>query len=232
MEDKMYFLVHRVYSHKERPNDDRRSRVYGWTGSRKVLRAFLKQRDEKKYTFVELTGMEMAEIYSHNDLSRENMITFLLLKSSQTGETFHLFMTLNELNEVEKRVQRIFVDLSMLTRIVTPHSYDLEFDNREDITNKIILFMELYLNIKDKYSDALHFIGYRPSEIEKYYPPPDREEAEIVDDAIDMAYAGNISMEYFNEPHDQIPGLMALEDVSKQILYSLESFIKVMKEDL
>jgi len=76
----------------------------------------------------------------------------------------------------------------------------------------------------------LEYIGFRPPELEHIFQPADMTD---IDSMIDLAYEGyQDAREYYYEPDNIVPGLSVLEDVSKQILYSLESFIKVMKGDL
>ena len=216
MEDKIYFLLYRVYDRKERPDLKENVRMYGWTSNKKVLRAFLNQRDKKKYTVFKATEEEIGIAYSHNDLCPENMISMLKLCSVKDGEIYPLFMTALEMNEVEKKIQRMFREKCSISNIKL-------HDEKDDI-----YFINLFLNLRDEYSEALHYIGYRPPEVGQLFPSTEYD----VDDTLNTAYGEHLfDMEDYSSD-DQALGISVLDDVSKQILYSLESFVKVMMYDL
>ena len=79
-DEKEYYLVFRVYSKDERPSLKERSHVYGWTSNKKILKAFLKQRDEKKYAVRKLQADEfMNRLHQYNDETDDLMIDFIKL---------------------------------------------------------------------------------------------------------------------------------------------------------
>ena len=55
------YMIYRTYTPQERP--DLRDRVvfYGWTRSKHIRKAFLKQRDPKKYRWYHFSDEEIAE---------------------------------------------------------------------------------------------------------------------------------------------------------------------------
>jgi len=217
VEDKLYYIIYRVYSHREGPGNHN---IYGWTDSKKILKAFLQQRDEKKYSVRKLTREEIGESYSENDFYYENMISFIRLRSVQTGECIPLFMTMNEMSEVEKKIQKFFIELSSMDKMSVVISGK----------KSPLYYLNMFIHLDEKYSEALEYIGFRPPELEHIFQPADMTD---IDSMIDLAYEGyQDAREYYYEPDNIVPGLSVLEDVSKQILYSLESFIKVMKGDL
>lgn len=103
----------------------------------------------------------------------------------------------------------------------------------KDIDNIITIFNCL----DDYYGDALEYIGFRPSILQSMYSRAGYMEGELEIDqtvyAIESAYDGSTSHpeEEYASKHN-IPGLSILDDPFKKVLYSVESFIKVLKEDL
>lgn len=211
-EEKEYYMVYRMYSNKERPGVKENSHIYGWTNNKNILKGFFKQRDERKYLVVKMRMVEIEELVcSHSyEGTGDYMIDYTKLKSSKTQEEFSLFMTVNEMREVERGVQRIFEDLSALDKI-----------NADDILS----YVNMVLNLDQKYYDALFYLGYRPKEIEGLFDS-------------DMCICDKVPWEgmpceEFYQPRvvNDTPG-GALKDVATKIIYSIESFIKVMRKDL
>jgi hypothetical protein len=219
MDDDIHYLLYRVFSQKERPTlSDGNNYFYGWTNSKKIVKAFFKQRDKNKYVVFESTLDEIASRYSENDLRLEKKISFLKLKSAKTGEEFSIFMTSSEMCEAEKRIQRM----------AERHCYFLNIDEKKGILHYIVLF----INLKEKYQEALNYIGYRPPEMQSMFDSVREERAEI-EECIDLAYGESLNpREYYHDPQENVPGLSTLSDVSKMILYSVESFVKVLKDDM
>ena len=97
--------------------------------------------------------------------------------------------------------------------------------------------LELYINLDDYYLDALQYLGFKPPEMDILFDSAEYRESTdaiySIDALIDSAYDA-----LFDVPHEvyvhegKIPGLSVLESVDTKILYSLESFMKVMKEDM
>lgn len=209
-------MVYRVYSNKERPGIKDKIVAYGWTTNKNVLKAFFKQRNDKKYMVRKVRKDQIGEAFDRNnhDATGEYMIEYLPLRSAKTNESIHLFMTTNEMQEVEIKIQRMFEELSSLDRLDK---------------NNIGKYANLVLNIDQSYYDALFYIGYRPKEIAAAFESMDIS----VCNQISNAYDGMPCEEYYYNGHlNQAPGLSALEDVSNKIIYSIESFIKVMRKDL
>ena len=208
-------MVYRVYDNKERPDEKRNSHIYGWTCSKKVLKAFIHQRGEKKYLVKKMTMEELTNrLHNHDyDATGRYAIDFIKLKSVKNGEEFKLFMTANEMKQVEREVQRIFEDLSDLDRI--------DPDN-------ISRYVNMVANLNEKFYDALFYLGYRPKEIEAAFDSP-------LGDMCTNPYDGIECEEYYQSNSCNDEGrrqLTAYDDVSNKIIYSIESFIKVMRKDL
>jgi hypothetical protein len=176
--------------------------MYGWTDNKKVLKAFLRQRDKKKYAFIEMDKDEMMEKFSDNFPPEDGMINYIRVKSSQSLEEITLFMTENELVEAEKKIQKMFLDLCSVGNIKA--------------VEEIGYFLNMIVNLKKKYVDALAFIGYRPTEIDILF--------DSIEDLEARENIFNIYSHYL-EPKWE-------EDISRITIYSIESFIKVMSEDL
>lgn len=209
-EEKDCYVVYRVYRGKELPDTNKTSHIYGWTCSKKVLKAFLKQRGEKKYLLKKMTMDELSNrLHDHDhDVAGRYMIDFIKLKSAKTGEEFHLFMTVHEMNQAERAIQRLFED-----------ACDLDKIDPDDISR----YVNMVINLQEKYYDALFYLGYRPKEIEGLFS----------DDFITTSsypYDGIPFDEYYM--NDDPPVYSPTADVANKIIYSIESFVKVMREDL
>jgi len=218
---KKYYIVYRVFSRKERPWFSDTSRIYGWTNNKQVLKAFMQQRDSKKYVSYEMDKEEIGEIFSSTHLPIESMIDMTSsLKSSSTGETIAFFSTANEFTEAQKRIHRIFIDLSSLSNIESKKK-DTEY------------FVKMFLGLKEKYIEALHYIGYRPKEIDILFDSVEDQMSKVeVIHRLDTAYESFGPREWDYVHGDMQLGYSVLEDVSEKIIYSLESFVKALREDL
>lgn len=215
------YLVYRTYTKKERPGLSDRSRFYGWSSNKSVVKAFLEQRNPKKYTVIKMSKDRIAETFSEEIDDVDAMIDMLKLKSVSTGEEIPLFMTLNEMRETEKKIQRMFDDTASLERIDGTGNY-----------------LQMFLNFDEYYADALFLIGCRPREIDIMFPSADYHDdyssimkvEEEIDNAYDRIYTS--PSETYTSHYNKILGLSTLEDVCNKIYYSIESFVKVLKDDM
>lgn len=213
-----YYLVYRVFDRKERPWKVDGSIMYGWTNNKKVLKAFLQQRDKNKYRVFGFDKEELGEMYSSSIPPIESMIDMTHnLKSAATGEVIPFFSTSNEFTEAQKRIHRIFQELCSLSNI-------------ESKKRDTKYFVDMYTNLDEKYTEALHYIGYRPKEIDILYDSM-MEQADVIH-RLDTVYETFNPREWDYEHGDMQLGYSVLEDVSEKIIYSIESFIKVLKDDL
>lgn len=213
------YIVYRVYSKKERPRADERLSYYGWSESKSVIKAFLQQRSPNKYKVYKINKEDITP--SMDDINDSyNMIDYIKLKSALTQEEFSLFMTMGEMKECEKRIQRMFIDQCALSNIEGNGNY-----------------LEMFMNLDEYYADALFYIGFRPEEIDIMFPSSDYHDDYSnftkIEEAIDDAYVGAyLHPEETYDKNKFIPGLYAMDDVSKMLYYSLESFIKVLIDDM
>ena len=220
MSEEKIFLVYRIYNKKERSTSNIKSRFYGWSQNKNVIKAFMSQRSSTKYDVVKIYDDPLTVTIESNYLDNNNMIDYVKLKSADTHEYVNLFMTMDEAQEAEIKVQRYFRDLCSISNITGNGNY-----------------MEIFMNLNDYYADALDFIGYRPPEISAMLPSADYRDdpGEImgIEELIEEAYSGAwISpSETFNK-NSNLPGLNCLTDIAAKILYSVESFIKVLRDDL
>jgi len=222
MSNEKLYIIYRVYNKKDRPDNDVGPILYGWSNNKNVVKAFMNQRDKNKYYVEKMSDANINEIMegSYNDLDVNNMIDYIKLRSSKTHEEICFFMTSNEMQEVEKRIQRYFRDLCSISNIIGNGKY-----------------LEMYMYLDRYYIDALELIGYRPPEISVICQSADYRDdpGDIVGITmlIEDAYSGvNISPSEIFEHRNKLPGLSTLYDISSKILYSIESFIKVMIDDL
>ena len=223
MKDEKYsYLVYRVYSEKERPRIPLNDRIvlYGWSSSKSIIKAFFEQRSKKKYK-VKKVLEEDAYMHMGAELDPMYCIDYIDLKTSSTDETITLFMTKNELKEAQVAIHNYFSDLCRL----------VERDNGK------MHLLELYINIDDYYLDPLQYIGFKPPELDILFDSVEYRESDDpaydIEGLINSAYDSAYDVPHETVYHDGlIPGFSTLPSISDKILYSAESFIKVLKNDM
>lgn len=212
MNDRLY-LVYRRYSQIERPRRraNERTIFYGWTKSKNVVKAFFAQRSKHKYDVVETDLEEIGEKLSENSLNPDDMIDFIVLHFAGSKESIQFFMTKREMFEAEIRIERYFRDMcNLVTR---------------DKGNTTLLLM--YMNLLEYYTDALEFIGFSPPEIDDLNGT-DSSYYDLFEESIERAYEESPYDEY--ERWQEPPGSSA--NPRAKFVYSIESFIKVLRDDL
>lgn len=244
MEDdgKKIYLIYRTYSSKERKDPDQRTVFYGWTGLKSVRDAFLMQRNSDKYKAIKCYKKDIADthaLYLYDSawtrgedafgdrlhfmdeyVDYNNMIDVIKLISSTTGEEVMFFTTSDELHEGEIRIQRLKEELCSMETM----------EGKKDVK----VYLEMILNLDPYYGDALRYIGYRPKELDILFDSSTGfGELDEIEMQIHEAYDAAVEYprEWINEI-PELPGLSILDDVSSKVIYSLENFIKVLKEDL
>lgn len=219
MADKRY-LIYRVYTRKERENPAERMILYGWTSNKSVLKAFLAQRNEKKYTFIRVEEDEIGNFYDENVDDTDIQIDFIKLKCAATKEEFTFLTTMNEMATAEKAIQKYFRELASFGNIRGDGEY-----------------VQMVIHLDEYFSSALFYLGYRPQDIDYMCDSCSEEDnfsgLESAEHDIDLAYEGltQCPQEYYR-PMEKPLGLNTLSDVSSKILYSLENVIKVLKDEL
>lgn len=214
MKDENIYLIYRTYSKKMKKINNNKNYLFGWSKDKNAVKAFLMQRDENKYNVIKTNDDEIAKIYGENDLDEDLELDYVNLTFSSNGEIFPLYTTKNELGEIEISVQRYFKDLCRLDKY--------EISTVENI-------IKMLSNLKDIYEASLEMIGFRPPEMDALYPGYD-DEYDVMDNISDEIFTAYSS--YCVSRKHTIPGLDMLSDLSKKILYSVESFIKVNVEDM
>lgn len=197
---------------------------YGWTYDKNILKLFLKQRNDN-YKAVKSSKNEVEKIFNRYEDKDSTMIDMIILKSASTGTEVKLFTTLYELQNCEKLIQRMINNQSRLIRIS---------DNYTDIEK----YVKMILNLKDHFYDALYFIGYRPEEIVAVYNSVC--ELNEVENIIDENYNELRILKKLSKEDSKLGGIdrnylcstNLLPDTYMKIIYSLESFIKVLINEL
>lgn len=218
MSEQSYFMVYRT---KNDEPDTSSVHLYGWTMHKTVVKAFMRQRTKGKYNVVKMYEDEIEEMYSESPLSIENMIDeFIFPMASSNGDKVVILSTKSEMYETEVRIQKYFRELPKL------------LEDGDDMH-----IIELFLNLKEYYSDALEFIGFRPMEIESLFGSDTyiacENSIELIKDEIEDAYISDQINEYRTANHSRdLPGLSKLTEPYSRVLYSLEAAIKVLKEEL
>lgn len=216
------YVVYRAFTKKERPNESERYCYYGWSKSKSVVKAFIEQRSSKKYQIIKVDTDDLPRNISEDIDDDRYMIDFVKLRSAKTDEETLLFITQNELKECEMKIQLRFTDQASLSNIDGNGNY-----------------LDMFLAIDDYYADALYFIGYRPKEVDILFSSADTYDdyslSDALEELIEEAYDNPPLFPEENIKHDPMPiaGLNSPAiDVSHKLYYSLESFIKVLIDDL
>ncbi len=213
------YLVYRVYSKKERPEHEAREHFYGWTNNKNVIKAFFQQRDKNKYQVYKTDLEEIGEKFADNNLESNSFIDYLPLKFASTGEEIKFFMTTDEMQEAEVGIQRYFREKCELVTIDRGKTR----------------LLNLFMNLDDYYADALEYIGFIPPEVNELFPTANPLEDNIEDiedmlsDGYDTYYGAPVER---TEHLTKAPGLCMLDKVYMKILYSVESFVKVLRKEL
>lgn len=226
MEEKYKYIVYRVYKKSERPEVSERYMFYGWTESKSVIKVFLKQRNKKKYEVLKMTDEEVIFNIPNSDevITYDTMIDFVKLRSAKTDEEIYFFTTLTEMKEAEISIQRLFHDMSSIDKI----------RDKGDGRN----YLNMIFNLDDYYLSALFYIGYRPPEIDVIFPSASELDnfstLYEVEESIEDAYSGvaDHPIDDMDGRFRNIPGLLTIEDVASKLIYSIESFVMVLKDNL
>ena len=209
MDDKIYYLIYR------QEDDTNNFTFHSWTSNKFIAKAFLTQRNPKKFRLIKVRRNEFNKLSNQISDIEIRMIDYLKIASSKTGEFITLFISKEDLRETEIKIQRLFSSKC---------NFKLNF-HKEEIT----YMANLYLNLKKEYIEALDIIGYHPEEISELFPNCNDWE-EIAVDQIENIYSFLFNGTNY-EHTDYIPGILGLSTVASKIIYSLESIVKVMKDD-
>lgn len=225
MSDKKY-VVFRVYSEKERPGINCESRIvfYGWTTSKVVIKAFKKQRNPDKYIVWKLNDEQIERCRIEPDM--DQIIDFIQLPSNTSHTDVNIFMTKEEMKEVEKRISK-FIRTSFTL---------VDLGETSDDHWRIL---EAFNNIKDKYQEALQYFGIWPDELNSLYDDIEyRESCDSlydVDHMIDASYQEDGDIPHETYTHSPIsPGYKAVSawKLTERLFYSAEAFIMMMKDNM
>lgn len=207
-------MIYREYTKEERLDPLDRSVFYGWSASKEMVKAFLEQRNPKKYKVRKFYKDEITKFF-HEDLTQDTMLNFASLKSARDNKNYILVMTQNELQNAEKKVVRFFAKIC----------------DMEDAGEDLLDVLRLFVNLIPEYAKALDFIGFRPSALDDLFPSADPRDdpssTQYLEEGIDEEYQYPADFAGIQPVSPWITG-----DVSKQIIYSLESFVKVLREDM
>lgn len=212
------YIVSRVFSRKERPNPADRRVFYGWSDNKNTIKAFLKQRDPKKYECTKYDSEEFPEngIDGVIDNPTECMIDYTKLKFSSNKQEIMFYTTMRELMEAEKRIQNRFHEMCSISDVQ---------------------ILKLYLSLDPYYLEALQLIGFIPEEVDELFdsadPSDDLNGIQRTLSEIETAYGGEVMppsecpWKYMNPP-----GLGTISSIGSKILYSVENFVTALRDDL
>lgn len=216
-EDDKIYVVYRLHTPEYTTNKYEAAAIYGWSDDKGIVKAFLKQRDKKKYKVKKYTRGELAEEFSECVLDYVNQIDFIKLKSVTTGGYIYMLMTAQDAHEAELNIRKLFIDACSFS----------QFESNK--------YLEMAINLIEKYDDALYFIGYRPPELGSLYDSSDIRDGNdypAVEDQINSAYDNLSPSEMPLRKYHSLPGALSTIDTFPKIINSLESFIKVLKNDM
>ena len=211
--DRKRFLIFRIYTNKQKKEENKKNYLYGWTYSKNILKAFFMQRDKSKYDVVKISDDEIGEIYSENYIAEDLELDYVNIKFASNGKVLKFYTNKDELATIEMKIHTYFSNLCSFSE------YDVETIDR---------LVKLFGHLENIYDEALEVIGFRPSELDSLFPGHDDE---INYDGIAEELFNAYSVYELNKKH-VIPGLNSITDLSKVILYSVENFVKVAKEDM
>ena len=231
MDNEKKYMVFRVYSEKERPGVSCNDRIlfYGWTASKIVMKAFMKQRSKEKYMVKRLHDDELPLIRISPDI--ENMIDFIQLPSKTAGEKVNIFMTKKEMCDVERAISKFVRTSFTLTDIDAPgtKASGMQYER----------VLEMFINLKDKYQEALEYFAIWPYELNSLYDNVEYREGD--DSRYDVDYMIETSYnEEYDVPHETYthvtvaPGHKAVSawKLTERLFYSAEAFIMIMRDDM
>lgn len=214
---KTTYAVFRVYSSADMPDPSTRSVFFGWSDSKQVIKAFLEQRDKKKYKVIPLSDDDKRNYRFYPDIeNRDAMIDYVRLRIAETHEEIHFFSTLKETHVAEVRIQERFHEMCSI-----PDEH----------------LLRMFIHIDPYYMDALELLGYQPKEVDMMFDCADYHDEcnslSLAREEIDDAYAGMYDSPPDDcERYEYAPGLMALTRVGDKLLYSVENFVSALVEDL
>lgn len=209
------YMVFRVPTFKERNENKSIPYLWGWTTSKSVIRVFKKQRDQSKYKIIIMDSDDIAREFSENELSDDTRIDYVNLGDNTTGEMVPFFTTKVEMQEAEVRIQRLMDDLCSFEK---------------QIGGDITPYVTIMVNLKEYYQDLLEYIGFCPREMRDLFTMGESYDSRMneLEDEIFDGYRMDDS-EY--DPHSP-PGAKSLRNLNNKIIYSLQSFVSVLKDDL
>ena len=221
-DDKIIYLIIRIYLDSERqsPSLYGTDRFYAWTYNKKLVKAFLDQRNKNKYRVLKIPFNEVPPKYQ-DELFDNNRLDVAPLRSikNKDNSIVYFISTMDEIIESKIKIHRIFHDLCLLSK--------MKFNNKRSLD----YYLEMIASLKSKYFHALDYIGYRPRELMDKYDRIHEDTIDGIADEISIYYDRHI------ETHHQkslkpIPMKLYFDDVSKEIFYSLEAFVKVLRHEL
>lgn len=207
-ETRIYVIFRKRFGNNKDP-------IYAWTKKKDMLKCFFQERSRKKYRVIKARYIELERKFSDNP-TRIDMYTldFMKFPSHKDGLIYYILTTLEELRQYEYQCQDIFKYFSSIEKIDQ---------------NRIEYFLNLVGNIEKEYLDALNAIGYNPQEFEALFPGGE-DSMEWINHGIDASYE-DLDIEEFRKER-VLPGKNVSSDIPKKLIYSIESFIKIMKDEM
>ena len=209
-ETRVFVIFRKRYNNHKDP-------IYAWTNNKKMVKWFIEQRNHKKYRVIKARYIDIERKFSeYSNQIALYKLEFMKLKSAKDGKFYYFITTANELKEYESHCQDMFSYLSSAEKI----------DN-----NRIEYFMNILGNFEKKYADALNMIGYIPKELESLFPGGE-DSLDWINHGIDASYE-DMDVEEFRKTRN-LPGIenSSEDDIYRKIIYSMESFIRIMKDDM
>ena len=188
--------------------DDNQPEVFAKTTSKSIAKAFIAQRSRRKY-FCRKIYPDDTDLFDDHDTI--DTFTTINLYSINGKDHIQFFTTQHEINEIEHKLKNLLMEAC-------------SFENKGD---DIIKLVAMYINLDSYFKDALEYLGFIPSQVDDVFNSAYEDRGSARDDEIDDGL--NVSVDQYN--HSVPSTYMATADIN-QIIYSIESVIKVWKEYL
>ena len=192
---------------------------WGWSRSKAVIKVFRHQRDQKKYKIMIMDEEDIAKHLSENLTDDSTMINWIELGNTETGEMIPFFTTKVEMETMEIKIQSMVSDACSL----------------KDIPN-MTACIEAILNLRDEYAKVLELIGFQPKELSYIFDSVNERDdpysIEGISDRICESYEFHAAYPEDNEFKHKVIGAQAMTSLARQIIYSIQSAVAVLRDDL
>lgn len=197
------YMVFKLSKEEQSLSKINNSMFWGWTKSKAVIQAFKAQRNMKKYVIMKMDPEDMEKYFLEDMTDSETMIDYVELGDVISGKDVTFFTTKTELREAKKRIERLMREASSF----------------ETLPGNITDYVNILVNLKDRFADALDVIGFDPPELAALDNWSDQYDDAAYISSLDSCGVGHRWVKDTPRPIERV-------------IYSLQSIIKVLRDDL